>query len=196
MKIQEVFKVLLENPINPVLVRNKQQSKGYATERNNTQLPVYSSSKGGRYWFNCGLISEDEILALFCLAVIIEQTPVIVHIPLSIYVEETDDTDAACLIACIDFDKEGELTLPLMYPGIAKQIYDNRSNGYCNLNTTVLINDKVCVELGGELCVNELLAIYSLLQDKKKALQYENKIGVFNGGIPDWCPLEDLKKED
>lgn len=174
MKVQEVFQVLLKNP-NPVLVRHKQQGKGCVTERNNTQLPIYSSGKGGRYWFDCGLVSEDEIVALFGLAVIIEQRPIIVHIPLTIYVEDTDNTDAACLVANIDFDKEGELTLPLMDPGIADQLYKQRSNGYCNFKTTVLINDKVCAELGSELCVDELLAIYSLLQDKKKALQHGNK---------------------
>lgn len=174
MKVQEVFKVLLENP-NPSLVRHKSQGRGCMTERNNSQLPIYSGSKGGRYWFDCDLVSEDEIVALFGLAVIIEQKPVIVHIPLRIHVEDTDQTDAACLVARIDFNEEGELTLPLMDPGVAKQLYDNRSNGYCNFKTAQLINNKVCAELGSELCVDELLAIYSLLQDKKKALQHGNK---------------------
>lgn len=174
MKVQEVFKVLLENP-NPAIIRHKTQGRGCMSERNNSQLPIYSAGKGGRYWFDCGLVSEDEIVALFGLAVIIEQRPVSIHIPLSIHIEDIDQTDAAFLIANIDFDKEGELTLPLMDYDVAEQIYKQRSNGYCNFKTTVLIDSQAHVELGSELCVDELLAIYAILKDKKKALLHGNK---------------------
>lgn len=179
MKVQEVFNVLLENP-NPAIVRHKAQGRNCMSERNNTQLPIYSGSKGGRYWFDCDLVSEDEIIALFGLAVIIEQKPVIVHIPLSIHIEDIDQTDAACLVAHIDFDKEGELILPLMDLGVAEQLYKQRSNGYCNFKSTQLINNKVHAELGSELCLDELLAIYSILQEKKKALQHGNKSNQTN----------------
>lgn len=177
MNIVEAFNILLENP-NPVIVRHNKQGKKTITERNNTQLPIYSGSKGGRYWFDCGLVSETEIVALFALAVIIEQQPVKIHIPLVINLTEEDETQHGFLCTSIDFDKDGEITLPLMDLGVAKQIYENRSNGYCNFKTYIMTNGKIHVELGSELCLDELLAIYSLMQEEKK--HHENKSNQHN----------------
>ena len=148
MNVIEAFQILLQEPINKAIDRNKVNN-----------LPKYSSSKGGRYWFDCKMVSEDEIIALFIYALIIEQLNIE---STSILLENRN--------IIFKLDKENNLILPLMDIELAKQIYNERSNGYANFKTCKLVNATISVELGSELCLDELLAIYTLLQEKKKEI--------------------------
>lgn len=163
MNIAEAFKILLENP-NPVI------NKKTCNKLMPSNLPYFSPSKGGRYWFDNGIVSEDEIYALFVYAAVVSQEIISIDIPLTIIITETNETQHGFLSWEMLFDKDNNLKLPVMDLGVAEQVYENRSNGYCNFKTCKLIDGKIHVELGSELCLDELLAIYSLLQDKKKQL--------------------------
>ncbi len=168
MNIIEAFKILSENP-NPVI------NKKTCNKLKSSNLPYFSPSKGGRYWFDCGMVTEDEIYALFVYAAVVSQETISIDIPLTINITETDETEHGFLCAKLLFNQENELKLPVMDLGVAEHVYKYRANGYCNFKTCKLIDNKVHVELGSELCLDELLAIYSILQDKKKALQNDNK---------------------
>lgn len=163
MNISEAFKILLENP-NPVI------NKKTCNKLKPSNLPYFSPSKGGRYWFDCGMVSEDEIYALFVYAAVVSQEVISIDIPFIINFTETDDTQHGFLCANLLFDEENNLKLPIMDYDVAEQVYKYRANGYCNFNTCTIIDGKIYAELGSELCLDELLAIYALLLDKKKQL--------------------------
>ena len=168
MNIIDAFKILSENP-NPVI------NKKTCNKLKLSNLPYFSPGKGGRYWFDCGMVSEDEIYALFVYAAVVSQEVISIDIPLTVTVEETDDTQHGFLCASLLFDENNDLKLPIMGYDIAEHVYKYRANGYCNFKTCKIIDGKIHAELGSELCLDELLAIYSLLLDKKKTLQHENK---------------------
>jgi hypothetical protein len=163
MNINEAFKILLENP-NPVI------NKKTCNKLKPSNLPYFSPSKGGRYWFDHGMVSEDEIYALFVYAAVVSQEVISIDIPFIINFTEIDDTQHGFLCANLLFDEENNLKLPIMEYDVAEQVYKYRANGYCNFKTCKIIDGKIHAELGSELCLDELLAIYALLLDKKKQL--------------------------
>ncbi len=67
-------------------------------------------------------------------------------------------------IGRIELDIDGAVNIPMMFRAMADYTYANRSNGYCSFNT--FLNDGF-LEIGGELCVDELWAIHSICKDIK-----------------------------
>ena len=176
MNAAEIFPILLNKPINRVIIRNKEND-----------LPSYCSSKGGRYWFDCDFVSEDEILALIGYALIQEKGLIPIDDPFEnpnhfnlaligyaliqekglIPIDDPFENPNHFKLV-IHFDKATTIVLPNLTKEKAEAIYNDRANGYCNFNTVKIDKNKISAELGSELCIDELVAIYYLLQDIKK----------------------------
>lgn len=146
MKIKEALSILSNG--NPAILRSHVLA-----------LPDFSLGKGGRYWFNdeCP-VSEDEIVALFGLALDLKQQ--------SIEMELGGYEGIADYSVSIKINEDQEYFLPNIPINLATSMYADRSNGYCLFSRLLIENKKFTIILGGELCLDELLAIYTIAKNK------------------------------
>lgn len=154
MKIKEALDIL--NKGNPVI----HHAEG-------STLPEFSTSKGERYWFSdVESVSEDELVALFGLA--IDQTRQSIEMRLGGYsvMGMGDCSVFEDIDVFIGLNENKEFFLPYLPLALAESIYTDRSNGYCDFNGLLVENEKFSLILDGELCLDELLAIYTIAKHK------------------------------
>ena len=122
----------------------------------NPAISEFSPSKGGRYWFDDDApVTEDEMVALFGLALDKTKEPIQVEVG-------WDDESEELGVVTIELNENQEFTIPQISIELARSMYADRANGYCYFTRLQVKDGKFAVVLGGELCLDELLAIYTI----------------------------------
>lgn len=123
-------------------------------------IPPFSDSKGGRYWLDDGMYSMMKLEEMFRHAL------KVMNRPLTITLSDCNEDDSYREVT-LEISDSDCLVFPNISVVDAKRIYDDRSNGCCDFNSIALDdNGTPSVWLAGELCLDELVAVRTLVLAK------------------------------
>ena len=133
-----------------------------------TGMPLLTTNKQGSFLFECMVLSELEIAALFRYAITVKQAPIKIEIPVAIYVNDEKETSDWSVSVNLKINEDGEFNCHVLDMKIAQDIYTKQTTGYACIYDIHFEDNISSVEIGGEVFLDELLAIYSILQHLKR----------------------------